>query len=329
MKKLSALTLVIILALCVLASTAGCSKQSADNKVLIYHSSEDYRVQYFIGELKAKFPNYDIQFEYLSSGDHVARIVSESKSTLCDITFDLEYGYAPKAEPFLADLSKYDFSKYSVDAVLPSHKLLPELRLGGCIAINTSMLQAKGLAVPNSYEDLLKPEYKSLISMPNPKSSGTGYIFLKSLVNAWGEDRAFEYFGNLSKNVLHFTTSGMGPINDIVAGEAAIGLAMTPQAVTEINKGVNIEVRFFTEGSPFTFYGIGIIDGKQNKKAVQEVFDYFIDVLVEKDKELYYPEKIYKDKDFDIENYPKNINYADMSGNTSEEKTRLLDKWEY
>ena len=329
MKRLFSLTVTAIITLSVLVAFAGCSKQGAENKVLIYHSSEDYRIQYFSDELKAKFPNYDIQFEYLSSGDHVARIVSEGKGTLCDITFDLEYGYAPKAEPFLADLSKYDFSKYAVDAVLPSRKLLPELRLGGCIAINSSMLKSKGLAVPNTYEDLLKPEYKSLISMPNPKSSGTGYIFLKSLVNAWGEEKAFEYFDRLSKNVLHFTTSGMGPINDIVAGEAVIGLAMTPQAVTEINKGVDIEVKFFAEGSPFTFYGIGIIDGKQNRKAVQEVFNYFIDVLVEEDKKLYYPEKIYKDKDFNIDNYPSNIKYSDMSGNTSDEKTRLLEKWEH
>ena len=39
--------------------------------------------------------------------------------------------------------------------------------------------------------------------------------------------------------------------------------------------------------------------------------------------------QIYVDKTFDIENYPTNINYADMSGNTTEEKTRLLENWEY
>ena len=52
-----------------------------------------------------------------------------------------------------------------------------------------------------TYEDLLKPEYKGLISMPSPKASGTGYIFLKALVNSMGEDKAFAYFDKLSKNV--------------------------------------------------------------------------------------------------------------------------------
>jgi iron(III) transport system substrate-binding protein len=164
--------------------------------------------------------------------------------------------------------------------------------------------------------------------MPNPKSSGTGYTFLKSLVNAWGEDKALDYFNKLSENMLHFTTSGAGPINDIIAGEAAIGLAMTHQAVTEINNGVDIKMVYFKEGAPYTFYGMGIVEGKQDKKAVREVFNYFIEVLIPKDKELFLPEKMYKDRDFTIENYPTDIKYADMTGNTAEAKTLLLEKWD-
>ena len=70
-------------------------------------------------------------------------------------------------------------------------------------------------------------------------------------------------------------------------------------------------------------------EGKQTRKAVKEVFDFFYTDLVPEDKELFYPEQIYKDLVFDIENYPTGITYADMSGNTTAEKTRLLDNWEY
>ena len=70
-------------------------------------------------------------------------------------------------------------------------------------------------------------------------------------------------------------------------------------------------------------------EGKQNKPAVMEVFTFFYTELVEKDKELYYPEQIYKDKVFEIENYPTDIPYADMSNNTTAEKERLLENWAY
>ena len=43
----------------------------------------------------------------------------------------------------------------------------------------------------------------------------------------------------------------------------------------------------------------------------------------------YYPEKLYKDKDYTIKNMPENIKYADMKNNTIEEKERLLAKWNY
>ena len=136
----------------------------------------------------------------------------------CDISYDLEYGYVDKLRSVLADLSAYDTSQYVEDLVDPGMNVLPGTRNGGCIAINRKMLEDKGLPVPTSYQDLLKPEYKGLISMPNPKSSGTGYMFLKSLVNAWGAEEAFDYFKALPPNVLAYTSSGSGPVNALVQG---------------------------------------------------------------------------------------------------------------
>ena len=45
------------------------------------------------------------------------------------------------------------------------------------------------------------------------------------------------------------------------------------------------------------------------------------------DKVLFCPERIYKDREFTLPNYPVNIRYADMSNNTPEEKERLLAMW--
>jgi iron(III) transport system substrate-binding protein len=191
------------------------------------------------------------------------------------------------------------------------------------------VLAEKGIEEPTSYEDLLKPEFKGLISMPSPKSSGTGYMFVKNLVNAWGEEKAFEYFDNLNENILQYTSSGSGPVNALVQGEAAVGLGMTAQAVTAINDGANLKILFFEEGSPYSLYGYAIPEGKQNRKAVVDVFDFFYSTLVLEDKELYYPEQVFVNQVNNIANYTKNIPYGDMNNNTTEEKSRLLDNWEY
>ena len=327
MKKKIAVIAVIIMVVLITFGALKYSSKESDNKVLIFTASTDPQIQFFTTELKAKFPDYDIELLYTTSGNQASRLAAEGSKTPTDILYELDFGYAHKVEPYLADLSDYDFSRYVNEAVLPGKRVLATERSGCSIVMNLEMLKSRGLDIPASYEDFLKPEYKGLVSMPNPVTSGTGYAFLYSLVKAWGEERAFAYFAALSENILSFTSSGSGPINAIIAGEAAIGFAMTAQAVTEINNGVPLTIFFFEEGSPYSFFGMGMIEGKQNRKAVRDVFNYLYDVLIEKDKELFFPEKIFKDKDFVIANYPTYIPYADMTGNTQDEKERLLEIW--
>lgn len=317
----------LTMALVVLCLTG--SAIAEDNRVVIFTSAEDYRNEYMQKRLDETFPDYEIVLEYMPTGNQAAKLMAEGLNTECDITFDMEYGYFPMLEQYLADLSEYDYSHFADDLVPENKRYIPEVRNGGSIIVNTQVLEAKGLEKPASYADLLKPEYKDLISMPNPKSSGTGYMFLKSLVNAMGEDEAFDYFDALAENILQFTSSGSGPVNALIQQEAAIGLGMTSQAVTAINDGAPLEIIFFEEGSPYSAYGYSMIEGKQNRQCVKEVFDFFYTTLVDEDKALFFPEPIYKDKAFEIDNYPTDILYADMSNNTSEEKNRLLDEWAY
>ena len=301
----------------------------SSNKVVIYSGAEEYRNEYFLKRIKEEFPDYDVTIEYMPTGNLAAKLAAEGTQTDMDIFYDLDFSYAGLVEQYLADVSAYDQSIYVDDCKVENAHYLAANRNGGAIIINPDVLKEKGIAEPTCYEDLLKPEFKNLISMPNPKSSGTGYMFVKSLVNAWGEDKAFEYFDGLAENVLQFTESGSGPVNALVQGEVAVGLGMTAQAVTAINDGANLKILFFEEGSPYSLYGYAIPEGKQTRKAVVDVFNFFYNTLVREDKELYYPEQVFVDQVNNIENYPKDIKYADMHDNTTEEKSRLLDNWEY
>lgn len=319
----------LLLAVCMLAAVmTGCG--SKKESVLIYTSAEDYRVEDMTKRLAEKFPNYDITIEYMSTGNHAAKLLAEGIDTECDITHDLEYGYLYKLDQqgVFASISDIDQSVYC-DDVVESENYVVEVRNGGAIILNTEVLAQKGLEEPASYEDLLKPEYKGLLSMPNPKASGTGYMFLKSLVNAWGEEEAFAYFDELTPNVLQYTSSGSGPVNALIQGEAAIGLGMTAPAVTQINDDVPLKIVYFEEGSPFSLYGQAIISGKETRECVKEVFDFLVNTYNYEVNEKFFPEQIFKDTVFSIENYPQNIVYSDMSNNTVEEKERLLAMWKY
>ncbi|MBO4788238.1 MAG: extracellular solute-binding protein [Lachnospiraceae bacterium] len=333
MKKCCKMIVVLLSLVAVMMGLVACGSnedKDADSKrVVIYSGAEEYRNEYFLKRIKEQFPDYDVTIEYMPTGNLAAKLAAEGSSTDMDIFYDLDFSYAGLVEEYLADVSSYDQSIYVEDCKVAGGHYLAATRNGGAIIVNPDVLKEKGIAEPTCYEDLLKPEFKNLISMPSPKSSGTGYMFVKSLVNAWGEDEAFEYFDKLAENILQFTESGSGPVNALVQGEVAVGLGMTAQAVTAINNGANLKILFFEEGSPYSLYGYAIPKGKENRKAVIDVFEFFYNTLVFEDKELYYPEQVFTNQKNEIANYPSDIKYADMHGNTTDEKKRLLEKWEH
>lgn len=315
----------IVLILCILS---GCGKSK--ESVVIYSSSEEFRNDFILKRLNEEFPQYDVKIQYIATGNNAAKLKAEGKDTECDIVLGLEYGYLEMLKDNFADLQGYDQSVYLPELRKEECKYLPWERFSGSIILNNKILQEKALEIPNSYLDLLKPEYKGLISMPNPKVSGTGYIFLKNLVNEMGEEEALNYFDKLSENILQFTSSGSGPVNTLVQGEAAIGLGMTFQAVEEINNGVDLSILYFEEGAPFTIGGMAIIEGKQGKKAVKDVFDFLYSTVSYEDKEKFVPEQIYVTQENKVPNYPEIIPYGNMEGiNDIKEKEDLLNKWKY
>lgn len=327
MTKPAALVLAVAMMLCVLL--AGCGGGES-NSVLIYTSVEDYVIEDMNARLSEQFPDYDITVEYVSTGNHAAKLLTEGKNSECDISYDLEYAYMEQLSTagVLADLSAYDRSIYCEDTIASDDYLI-QCRVGGAVILNTEVLAEKGLAEPTCYQDLLKPEYKGLISMANPKSSGTGYMFYKSLVNAWGEEEALAYFDALTPNILQYTSSGSGPVNALLQKEAAIGFGMTSHAVTQINEGAPLKIIYFEEGSPFTMYGQGIVAGKEERACVKEVFDFLVNTYSYELNEKFFPEQMFIDKVYELENYPENIVYSDMSNNSIEEKERLLELWKY
>lgn len=326
---------IIALCLCTAACCGmggGCSSAGAAAKetVTIYTSIEDYRIEYLNKRLEEEFPDYDVNILFYSTGDHISRLLAAGTDTDCDITHSLGYSYLQQLDEKgdLADLSSYDQSIYD-ESLIVSDDFLPQERGSGAIILNTQLLKELGLDEPTSYADLLRPEYRGLISMPNPEASSTGYIFYKSLVNAWGEEKTLDYFDKLTDNILQYTESGSGPLNAVAAGKAAIGLGTTATAVAKINEGAPLKIVFFEEGAPYAVYGQGIIKGKETRKAVRDVFDFLVNTFNYENCERYMPETLYKNKTFTLKNYPQNIQYADMSNNTVEEKERLLAAWNH
>ena len=296
-----------------LTSLVGCGC-SSKNTVYIYTAHEDNRIELFNRELKAKFPDYNIKIVSKTTGELMSELEAQGGNSECDIFVGIEITNAEillsKNADLFADLSDFDTSHY-VDEVLEYQKDVTladgTVRKGhkkyhiqdkeaGCILYSKSVLAEKGLSVPESYDDLLNPAFKGLVSMPNPNDSGTGYYFYNGLTSLYGKDAALAYFKALDANIKEWTSSGSGPTKAVNSKEAAVGLGMHFQGVDYANSNDDIGITYFAEGSPYTLYTMGMINGKQEKAAVKEVYQYFFDYVNYLDNADIVPETIYKDE---------------------------------
>lgn len=303
-----------------------------EDMIIIYSSLEQYRGDELQRQLNERFPDENILVMYLSTAKSAAKIHTEQDKSDCDIIVGLEGAYMEKIKDHLAPVSNLRVQNY-IEGMKPSDfddRYVIWERQAGSIVMNDKLMQKHGLAPVATYEDLLDEQYRGFISMPDPNTSGTGYLFYKNLVNVMGEEKALAYFDQLAKNIKMFTESGSGPIKSLIQGESAIGLCLTFQAVEQKNEGQPFTIITPEYGSPYSLTGAGLMKGREKDPIILEVFDYIINDFFLYDKMYFSPEILIEDQQREIENYPENIHYGDMEGiNDILEKERLLELWKY
>lgn len=324
MKKLFCFLLLLTVVL------AGVTSMHNENTVIVYSSLEQFRGKELQKQLNEHFPDQEIYVMYVPTAKAAAKISIEGEKTDADIIVGLENAYMEKIKQNLDQVDDLSHLQYLDGLQETEQKYLVWERQAGSIIINKKIMEKNNLPIPQTYKDLTNPIYKNFIAMPDPKSSGTGFFFYKSVVNEMGEEAALDYFDKLALNVKSFTESGSGPVKLLIQGEVAIGLGLTFQAVNETNNGNDFEILEPEYGSPYSLTGASIIKGKRENKRIEEIFSFIVNEFMLYDKENFSPEQVLKNQKNNIENYPKDIRYADMEGiEDSVEKERLLSLWRY
>lgn len=333
MKKNVALLIVMCCSILFLSSSF-----AASDRVVIYTAAEDERIAYLQEELDKQFPDVEIVIQSLGTGQMLSKLQAEGLNTDCDIFYDLEVVNAEiilNADPDLfVDLSDYDFSIYDASVTGYTdrhHKYAVNGKTYGAFLVNTKVLEEKGLDIPQTYEDMLKPEYAELISMPSPKSSGTGYSYYNGMITVLGIDDGLAYFEELNPNIKEYTTSGSAPAKAAVRGDVAIAYGLLWQCVNYANENEGLVVVVPDQGLAYDLFTMGMISGHEQKTAVKEVFTYLYNELNKPQCALFNPDIIYTDMPAaEIPNYPTGFGEITMEGMFDfEYKQDLLDQWEY
>jgi len=282
-KVFSVMALVVVLGL-MLSVLPACDLQPAapaSKEVNILMTPQEEWCQGMKQEFEKKF-GITVNYVRMSSGESLARIRAEKDNPQFDIWWGgpIDSFIAAKQEgllqPYespnfanLLDQKKYkDPENYWVGIYVGS--------LGFCT--NKDWLAAHpGTSAPESWDDLLKPEFTKQIMVAHPSTSGTSYTALATILQIKGEQAGWEYIKKYAAQVLQFTKSGAAPAKFVGQGEAAVGIVFSHDIVHEIEDNkLPLIMTFPKEGTGYEIGGMGIIKGAKHLDAAKKWFDWAI-----------------------------------------------------
>jgi iron(III) transport system substrate-binding protein len=142
------------------------------------------------------------------------------------------------------------------------------------ICFNTVEAEKQGLSKPVSWQDLTKPEYKGKIVMPNPASSGTGFLDVSAWLQTFGEKQGWAYMDGLHQNIGQYVHSGSKPCKLAAAGEFPIGISFEYPAVQLKRQGAPLDIILPKEGLGWEIEATAVIKGTPHEDAAKKLADF-------------------------------------------------------
>jgi iron(III) transport system substrate-binding protein len=199
---------------------------------------------------------------------------------------------------------------------------------------NPELLAKKKLAVPRTWADLVKPEYKGEVQVANPASSGTAYTMIATLVQLMGEEKAFDYLKALHRNVGQYSRSGTGPIKAVARGETAVSVSFVHDGPGEKMQGYPVETITPADGTGAEIGSMSIIKGARNLDAAKKFYEWALTPAAQEmaaaAKQFQLPSSKAAKVDPRIPDFKKIrfINYDYAKYGASAERRRLIARWE-
>ena len=153
---------------------------AAETTITVYTALETDQIGAYQAQFEKENPDVKLKWVRDSTGVITAKLLAEKANPQADVVMGLAASslLVLEKEGMLQSYQPKGFDKLSrtyVDNNNPPSWAGMDV-WGATICFNTVEAAKLGLKKPESWQDLLKPEYKGKIVMPNPASSGTGYF---------------------------------------------------------------------------------------------------------------------------------------------------------
>ena len=274
----------IALALGVSGCAAGAAESGADRSVtLVVHDS--FPVDEFAVAASAA-TGYEVEVITAGDGGELTNtLVLTAGAPIADAFFGVDNVFASRVvdydvvEPYLPETLPPRARDYAYDA----QGSLSAVTLGAtCINIDPAWFAERGLAEPNTYEDLTDPAYRGLTVLLDPTSSSTGASFLVGTVARFGEDAFPEYWQQLVENDVRIEQGWTEAYNGRFtqgggSGTAPIVLSYSSSPAWTITEdGTDTTTRALLDTCSSQVEYAGVLRGAANPAGARAVVDYML-----------------------------------------------------
>ena len=324
----------VIAAFGLAAVGAGDAAAQGKTRLTVYTAVENDQLGQFKSAAEAAIPDIEIAWVRDSTGVITARLLAEKDNPRADLIWGVAASsivlfekqnmlipYTPKGasalKPVFRD-GKEPMAWTGMDAYL------------SVLCFNTAEAGKTKAPKPASWADLTKPEYKGQIVMPNPASSGTGYLTITAWLQVMGEEQGWKFMDALHENIAVYTHSGSAPCVQAARGERLIGIGFDMRAAREKTQGAPIDIILPKEGAGWEMEATAIVKGTKNLAAAQKLADWSVTRQANEVYGKFFAIVAHPDVSAAPPNYPPNADQSMVKndlGWMATQRERILAEW--
>jgi len=306
----------------------------ARTKISIYTSIENDQLGPFKQAIEAAVPSVEVAWVRDSTGVMTARLIAEKDNPRADMIIGIAASSLALFDS-MGMLAPYTpKGSEGLKAQFKSGKN-PETWVGmdaylSVVCFNTAEAAKGSKPKPASWADLTNPAYKGQIVMPNPASSGTGYLTVAAWLQIMGEANGWKFMDALHDNIAVYTHSGSAPCVQAARGERLIGIGFDMRGAREKTQGAPIDIVLPKEGAGWEMEASGMVKGTKNAAAVQAVLDWSVSKAANELYGKYYAIVAQQGMSFAPPNYPAGAEQAMVKNDLAwmaSSRDKILAEW--